>query len=130
VSMEFSIFVDFICVNFQREAAQCGAMDVSDQGSSLDGGIRTACGHARIKGAASKGNEPPRACRRPQRLRGYDDDSPETRAILSGGPRAGAASGAAAPGRARLGVGGDQLDRGKDRLHSGDVARLAAAGRA
>jgi hypothetical protein len=43
-------------------------------------------------------------------------------------PGASGTDGAGASGRPRVAMGGDWLDRGEDRLHDGDAARLGSAG--
>ena len=70
--------------------------------------------------------EPRRVYRRLQLLRGWSDE--QANEVLTGGAGAGRSHGGRAPGRARLGVGCNWLDRGEDRLHGGDAAGLGSAG--
>lgn len=72
--------------------------------------------------------ESSRVARRLQTLREWTED--EAGEVLTGSAGAGCADGVPASGQARLGVGGDRLDRGEDRLRGGAAARLVSPDRA
>ncbi|MCX8133299.1 MAG: DEAD/DEAH box helicase family protein [Roseococcus sp.] len=66
---------------------------------------------------AQRQHEPPRLCRRPQRLRGWVSDEKDAEPFFARGKAGSGADGAGARRRPRLALGGDELDRGQDRLH-------------
>ena len=73
-------------------------------------------------------SEPRRVSRRLQILREWSHGEEDIDEICAGGPGASGTDGAGAPGRPWVAMGGDRLDRGEDRLHGGDAARLGSAG--
>ena len=73
--------------------------------------------------------EPPRVLRKLQPLRGWSHEEDIT-TILPRAARACSADGAGAPGRSRIAVGGDRLDRRQGGLHARVAASLGAPGRA
>jgi len=75
---------------------------------------------------AQECSEPPRDCRRPQRLRGWGHE--HIKAILPGGAGEGGSDGAGACCGPRVAMGGDPFDLGEDRMHGRESAPVGATG--